>query len=128
MPEKGSVGASGDLAPLAHMALVLIGHGQAIYKGKMITGDSAMKKAGIPFVDLDAGEGLALINGTQVMTGIGALTIYNALNLLKTADIAAGISLEVLLALKIELDKKIHDVRPHPGQIISAENLRRITK
>lgn len=94
----------------------------------MITGDRAMKKAGIPFVDLDAGEGLALINGTQVMTGIGALTIYNALNLLKTADIAAGISLEVLLASNIELDKKIHDVRPHPGQIISAENLRRITQ
>jgi histidine ammonia-lyase len=128
IPEKGSVGASGDLAPLAHMALVLIGHGQAIYKGKMITGDRAMKEAGIPFVDLDAGEGLALINGTQVMTGIGALTIYNALNLLKTADIAAAMSLEVLLASNIELDKKIHAVRPHPGQIISADNLRRITQ
>ena len=128
IPEKGSRGASGDLAPLAHMALVLIGHGQAIYKGKMITGDRAMKEAGITFVDLDAGEGLALINGTQVMTGIGALTIYNALNLLKTADIAAAMSLEVLLASNIELDKKIHDVRPHPGQIISADNLRRILK
>lgn len=128
MPEKGSVGASGDLAPLAHMALVLIGYGQAIYKGKIMNGDRAMKEAGIPFVDLDAGEGLALINGTQVMTGIGALTVYNALNLLKTADIAAGMSLEVLLASNIELDKKIHDVRPHPGQIISADNLRRITQ
>jgi histidine ammonia-lyase len=77
---------------------------------------------------LEAGEGLALINGTQVMTAIGALTVYDALNLLKTADIAAGISLEVLLASNMELDKKIHDVRPHPGQIISADNLRRITK
>jgi histidine ammonia-lyase len=128
MPEKGSVGASGDLAPLAHMALVLIGQGQAISKGKMVTGECAMKEAGITFVHLDAGEGLALINGTQVMTGIGALTIYNALNLLKTADIAAAMSLEVLLASNIELDKKIHDVRPHPGQIISADNLRRITQ
>ena len=87
-----------------------------------------MEKAGINLVDLDAGEGLALINGTQVMTAIGALAVYDALNLLKTADIAAGMSLEVLLASNIELDKKIHDVRPHPGQIISADNLKRITQ
>ena len=116
------------MAPLAHMALVLVGQGQAIYKGRICSGKAAMEEAGINLVDLDAGEGLALINGTQVMTAIGALTVYDALNLLKTADIAAGMSLEVLLASNIELDKKIHDVRPHPGQIISADNLRRITR
>jgi len=125
MPEKGSVGASGDLAPLAHMFLVLVGQGEAIYKSKLLSGKVAMEEAGINLVDLDAGEGLALINGTQVMTAIGALAVYDALNLLKTADVAAGMSLEVLLASNIELDKKIHDVRPHPGQIISADNLRR---
>lgn len=126
MPEKGSVGASGDLAPLAHMALVLVGQGQALFKGRIFSGKAAMEEAGIQLVDLDAGEGLALINGTQVMTAIGAITVCDALNLLKTADIAAGMSLEVLLASNVELDKKIHDVRPHPGQIISADNLRRI--
>ncbi|MDQ1271961.1 MAG: histidine ammonia-lyase [Planctomycetota bacterium] len=126
MPEKGSVGASGDLAPLAHMFLILVGQGQAFYKGRILRGKAAMEEAGIPLVDLDAGEGLALINGTQVMTAIGAITICDALNLLKMADIAAGMSLEVLLASNVELDKKIHDARPHPGQITSADNLRRI--
>lgn len=126
MPEKGSVGASGDLAPLAHMALVLVGQGQALFKGRIFSGKTAMEEAGIQLVDLDAGEGLALINGTQVMTAIGAITVCDAVNLLKAADIAAGMSLEVLLASNVELDKKIHDVRPHPGQIISADNLRRI--
>ncbi|HHT9106169.1 MAG TPA: histidine ammonia-lyase [Candidatus Wujingus californicus] len=128
MPEKGSVGASGDLAPLAHLALVLIGQGKAFYNGDILNGKDAMESTGINLVDLDAGEGLALINGTQVMTAIGAITVYDAMNLLKTADIAAGMSLEVLLASNIELDKKIHEVRPHPGQIISADNLRRITR
>jgi histidine ammonia-lyase len=128
MPEKGSVGASGDLAPLAHMALVLVGQGKASLYGDILSGKDAMKKAGIPLIELDAGEGLALINGTQVMTAIGALAVCDALNLVKTADIAAGMSLEVLLASNIELDKKIHDVRPHPGQMISADNLRRITR
>lgn len=128
IPEKGSVGASGDLAPLAHLALVSVGQGRAVFQGRELPGGEAMKDAGVHLVDLDAGEGLALINGTQVMTAIGALAVSGALNLLKTADIAAGMSLEVLLASNMELDKKIHDVRPHPGQIISADNLRRITQ
>src|SRR3990167_6881322 len=128
MPEKGSVGASGDLAPLAHMFLVLVGQGEAIYKSKLLSGKAAMEEAGINFVDLVGGGGVGVFNGTQVMRAIGALTVCDALNLLKTADIAAGMSLEVLLASNIELDKKIHDVRPHPGQIISADNLRRITQ
>lgn len=126
MPEKGSVGASGDLAPLAHMALVLLGEGRALFDGKLLCGDDAMKYANIEQVTLEAGEGLALINGTQVMTAIGVMNVYDALKLLKTADIAAGISMEVLLASNIELDKRIHKARPHTGQIISANNLRRI--
>ncbi len=128
IPEKGSVGASGDLAPLAHMALVLVGQGQALFRGRVLGGKAAMEESGISLVDLDAGEGLALINGTQVMTAIGAITVCDATNILKTADIAAGMSLEVLLASNVELDKKIHDARPHPGQIVSADNLRRIIR
>ncbi|MFQ5713488.1 MAG: histidine ammonia-lyase [Candidatus Scalinduaceae bacterium] len=128
IPEKGSVGASGDLAPLAHLALVLIGEGEAIYKDKLLPGKQAMKEAGIKVCELEAGEGLALINGTQVMTGVGALVVNDSDKLLKTADIAAGMSLEVLLGSNIELNEKIHRVRPHNGQLISAENLRGITK
>ncbi|MFQ5963531.1 MAG: histidine ammonia-lyase [Candidatus Scalinduaceae bacterium] len=128
IPEKGSVGASGDLAPLAHLALVLIGEGKAMHKGKLLPGRQAMSEAGIRLCELEAGEGLALINGTQVMTGIGALVVNDSIRLLKTADIAAGISLEVLLGSNIELNENIHRVRPHSGQNISAQNLRRITE
>ena len=128
IPEKGSVGASGDLAPLSHLALVLIGEGKAIYKGKLLPGKKAMKEAGIKLCELRAGEGLALVNGTQVMTGIGALIVNDSDKLLKTSDIAAGMSLEVLLGSNMELNEKIHKVRPHDGQMISADNLRRITK
>ncbi|GJQ59804.1 MAG: hypothetical protein D8M57_13330 [Candidatus Scalindua sp. AMX11] len=127
VPEKGSVGASGDLAPLAHVALVLIGEGKAVYKGKRLSGMQAMRAAHIPIIELDAGEGLSLVNGTQVMTGSGALTVYEAVRLLKTADIAAGMSLEVLLGSNIELNEKIHAARPHNGQLLSAENLRTLT-
>jgi histidine ammonia-lyase len=128
IPEKGSVGASGDLAPLAHLALVLIGEGGAVFKDKLLSGKKAMKEAGISLCELEAGEGLALINGTQVMTGIGALVVNDSIRLLKNAVIAAAISLEVLLGSNIELNEKIHKVRPHNGQIISADNLRRITE
>ena len=128
IPEKGSVGASGDLAPLAHLTLVLIGEGKAVFKGKLLSGKKAMKGAGIGLCELEEGEGLALINGTQVMTGIGALVVSDAIRLLKTAQIAAGMSLEVLLGSNIELNEKIHKVRPHNGQRISADNLRRITE
>ena len=128
IPEKGSVGASGDLAPLSHLALVLIGEGKAIYKDKLLTGKQAMKAAGVKLCELEAGEGLALINGTQVMTGVGALVVNDSVKLLKTADIAAGMTLEVLLGSNIELNEKIHRARPHNGQITCAENLRRITK
>ena len=128
IPEKGSVGASGDLAPLAHLALVLIGEGKAVFKGKLLSGKKAMKEAEIGLCELEEGEGLALINGTQVMTGIGALVVNDSVRLMKTAEIAAGMSLEVLLGSNIELNEKIHRVRPHNGQKISADNLRRITE
>jgi len=128
IPEKGSVGASGDLAPLAHLSLVLIGEGKAVYKNKLLPGKRAMKDAGIKLRELEAGEGLGLINGTQMMTGIGALVVNDSIKLLKTADIAAGMSLEVLLGSSVELNENIHRVRPHNGQAISAENLRRITE
>ncbi len=126
IPEKGSVGASGDLAPLAHMGLVLIGEGEAVYNNKRLPGAEAMKKAGIPLLQLEEGEGLAAINGTQVMTALGALIIHDSINLAKTADIAAGMTLEVLRGSHVELDRRIHETRPHPGQSRCAENLRKI--
>ena len=92
IPEKGSLGASGDLAPLSHMVLPMIGLGQAEYEGEIMAGEEAMEKAGIPVIELTAKEGLALINGTQVMTALAALTVYDSLNIIKTADIAAALA------------------------------------
>ncbi|MDY6854116.1 MAG: histidine ammonia-lyase [Thermodesulfobacteriota bacterium] len=128
VPEKGSVGASGDLAPLAHLSLVLIGLGEAFYKGKRVSGAVALKRSGLAPLDLEAGEGLALVNGTQVMTAIGGLALYDADMLSKVTDIAAAMSLEVLMGSRTEFDPMIHDVRPHPGQAIAADNMRRITQ
>ncbi|GJL77126.1 MAG: histidine ammonia-lyase [Nitrospinaceae bacterium] len=127
VPEKGSVGASGDLAPMAHLSLVLIGRGQALSKGRWISGRLALKRAKIAPVVLAEGEGLALINGTQVMTAIGAWTLHQATQLAKIADIAASMSLEVLLGTNTQLHKRIHHIRPHKGQIQSAANMRQIT-
>jgi histidine ammonia-lyase len=97
IPAKGSVGASGDLAPLSHMSLVLIGEGKAEYQGKEMSGKEAMEKANIKPVQLEFKEGIALNNGTQLMTAIATLTVYDAENLIKTAEIAAALSLEALL-------------------------------
>jgi len=128
VPEKGSVGASGDLAPLAHLCLVLIGQGEAFYEGQRISGIEALKKCGLKPLQLKAGEGLALVNGTQVMTAIGGLSIYDAVKLSKMTDIAAAMSLEVLMGSKTEFDQRIHQVRPHPGQAAAADNMDRITR
>ena len=128
IPEKGSVGASGDLAPLAHLALVLIGKGEAFYKGQLLTGRQALNKCGLKPLQLEAGEGLALVNGTQVMTAIGGLAVYDAGLLAKLTDIAAAMSLEVLMGSRTEFDPKIHEVRPHPGQAAAADNMARITQ
>jgi histidine ammonia-lyase len=126
IPEKGSVGASGDLAPLAHLCLILIGQGEAFYEGQRIPGAEALKRCGMDPLKLEAGEGLALVNGTQVMTAIGGLTVYDSLRLSKMSDIAAAMSLEVLMGSKTEFDPRIHKVRPHPGQAAAAENMDRI--
>jgi len=128
VPEKGSVGASGDLAPLAHLCLVLIGQGEAFYEGQRISGIEALQKCGLNPLQLKAGEGLALVNGTQVMTAIGGLSIYDAVKLSKMTDIAAAMSLEVLMGSKTEFDQRIHHVRPHPGQAAAADNMDRITR
>lgn len=123
IPEKGSLGASGDLAPLAHMVLVMLGEGEAIYKGRTMPGKEAMEKAGIETVELVAKEGLALINGTQVMTSVGAHTIYDAINLSKTADIAAALTVEALNGITDAFDPRVHEVRGHEGQINTGSNL-----
>jgi histidine ammonia-lyase len=128
VPEKGSVGASGDLAPLAHLSLVLIGLGEASFKGKRVSGAVALERSGLAPLDLEACEGLALINGTQVMTAIGGLTLYDTDMLSKITDIAAAMTLEVLMGSRTEFDPMIHHVRPHPGQAIAADNMQRITR
>lgn len=116
IPEKGSLGASGDLAPLSHMVLPMIGCGEAEYQGECLPGAEAMQRAGIPLIELCEKEGLALINGTQAMTSVGALAVYDALNLLKTADIAAALSFEAHNGVTDALDHRVHDPRPHKGQ------------
>jgi histidine ammonia-lyase len=128
VPEKGSVGASGDLIPLAHLSLVLIGLGKAFYNQKEMSGSDALNYCGLTPLRLESAEGLALINGTQVMTAIGGLAVYDALNLAKLTDIAAAVSLEVLMGSRMEFDPRIHHVRPHPGQALSADNMYRITR
>lgn len=123
IPEKGSLGASGDLAPLAHMVLVMLGEGEAYYKGERMPGNKAMELANITTVELTSKEGLALINGTQVMTSVGALALYDGMNLAKIADIAAALTAESLNGIVTAYDKKVHEVRPHNGQINTAKNL-----
>lgn len=128
IPEKGSLGASGDLAPLSHMVLTLIGEGDAEYKGEVMAGAEAMKKAGIPVVELAAKEGLALINGTQVMTAIGVNVLWDAMDLAKTADITAAMTMEALNGITKAFDPKVHKVRGHKGQMDVAKNLLHILK
>lgn len=120
IPEKGSLGASGDLVPLAHMVLPMLGLGMAEYEGIEYCGEEAMRKAGIPIIELCAKEGLALINGTQAMTAVGALTVYDAIDLIKIADIAAALSFEAHNGIVDALDHRLHEVRPHKGQLDSA--------
>jgi histidine ammonia-lyase len=127
VPEKGSVGASGDLAPTAHLGLVLIGRGEAFCRGERISGAAALERIGLSPLALAAGEGLALINGTQVMTAIGVLVVHDAVRLTKMADIACAMSLEVLMGSNSEFDPRIQRIRPHPGQILTADNMLRLT-
>ncbi|HEY9766353.1 MAG TPA: histidine ammonia-lyase [Chroococcales cyanobacterium] len=123
LPSQGSVGSSGDLAILAHLALVLIGEGQAEFEGKKYQGREALEKAFLSPVELEAKEGLALINGTQAQTALGCLVMQKANNLAKVADIACAMSLEALKGTSSAYRPELHALRPHPGQIKSAANL-----
>ncbi len=128
VPEKGSVGASGDLVPMAHLALVMIGEGEAFVDGIRMSGAKALASRNLDPLELAAGEGLALINGTQFMIALGCLALHDALNLCKHADIAASMSLETLMGTRTAFDPRIHQVRPHQGQIMAAQNMLKITE
>ena len=129
IPEKGSLGASGDLAPLSHMVLVMLGLGKAYYKDVLYDGEMALKKAKLkPIKELSSKEGLALINGTQVMTSVGAHATYDAINLMKHLDVAASLSMEALRGIICAFDPKIQEVRGHLGQISTAKNINKILK
>ena len=126
IPSQGSLGASGDLAPLAHLALVLIGEGEAMLHGKRLNGRSALQKAGLSPVVFEAKEGLGVLNGTGQMVGMGALLVRRAINLAITADIAASLTLEALKGTDRAYDARAHAVRPHPRQIECAAFLRQL--
>jgi histidine ammonia-lyase len=124
VPRQGSVGASGDLAPLAHMTLTLIGEGEAFYRGERMPSARALQLAGLEPIALGAKEGLALVNGTEVMTGIAALCLLRAERLIAAADVIGAMSLEAFLGTDRVFDRRINALRPHPGQIRVADNLR----
>jgi len=126
IPEKGSLGASGDLAPLAHFACVLIGEGEAEFQDERLRGAAALEKAGLRPVTLAAKEGLALTNGTTVMTAVGMLETWKAKRLADVADVAGCLSLEALNGTVSAFDERIHALRPHPRQIDCARHLREI--
>jgi histidine ammonia-lyase len=123
IPEKGSVGASGDLAPLAHLALVVIGEGEAFYNGERMAGAEALRRAGLQPLALAAKEGLALLNGTQAMTAVGALAVARARRVVRLADLAGAMSLEALKGTPAAFDARIQAARPHAGQIAAAAHL-----
>jgi histidine ammonia-lyase len=126
IPAQGSVGASGDLAPLAHLALCLIGEGRARVKGREMSGKQALKLVGLKPIRLGAKEGLALTNGTQFMTAHGTLNLLEAEYLCDVADATGAMSVEALRGTVTAFSPEIHRVRAHPGQVKSAENVRRI--
>lgn len=127
IPAQGSVGASGDLAPLSHLALPLIGEGQAYVRGELLPGREALSRVGLAPLELAPKEGLALINGTQAMTGIGILAWADGESLAFWADAAASLTLEALRANRTAFDPRIHRIRPFQGQQRSAEHIRRLT-
>jgi histidine ammonia-lyase len=126
VPSRGSLGASGDLAPLAHLALPLVGEGWVELGGERLPGGEALRRAGLEPITLEAKEGLALINGTQFMAAIGALVLARALRLAKAADLAAAQSVEAVRGSRTPFAPEIQALRPHPGQVASAENLYRL--
>jgi histidine ammonia-lyase len=128
IPSQGSVGASGDLAPLAHLAEVIIGEGEAIYQARKMTGAEALRLAGLAPLTLEAKEGLALLNGTQGMQSLLTLAVHAAEILVETADVAAALSLDALRGSPAAFDEKIGRVRPFPGHATTAANLRRLNE
>src|ERR687895_564159 len=124
IPSKGSVGSSGDLAPLAHLGLVLIGEGEATYEGEALPGGEALTRAGLRPVTLSAKEGLAIINGTHLMAAAGALAVRDARRLLDAAVVAAALSLEAFKGSTVPFDARLHELRPQPGGAAVAARLR----
>src|SRR5947207_260830 len=123
IPEKGSVGASGDLAPLAHLALSLIGEGEAFFQGERMESREALRRAGLKPAELQAKEGLALLNGTQAMHAVGGLALLRAKRLIRVVDVAGATSLEALKGTPAAFDPRLQDARPHPGQREVAKHL-----
>lgn len=126
IPSRGSVGASGDLAPLAHMALAMIGEGDVERDGHVIPAARALAEAGLPPVVLRPKEGLALVNGTQVLTAVGLLALHDAGHLALAADVVGAMSLEAVLGTPDAFDRRVVEARPHPGQVASGALLRRL--
>jgi histidine ammonia-lyase len=124
VPSRGSVGASGDLAPLAHLALALIGEGEVFMEGKRVPATNALASAGLSPLRLKAKEGLALLNGTQAMASVGGLSLFRAQRVVRLFDLAGAMSLEGLRGTPAAFDARIHEARPHPGQIAAAAHLR----
>ena len=123
IPEKGSVGASGDLAPLAHLSLALIGEGESFFRGERLEGLEALRRAGLTPAQLQAKEGLALLNGTQAMHAVGGLALFRAIRLTSVADVAGAMSLEALKGTPAAFDLRVHNARPHAGQKRSAAHM-----
>lgn len=128
IPEKGSVGASGDLAPLAHLALTAIGEGEAYHQDELISGAAALERAGIAPLELEAKEGITLLNGTQAMAAVGGLALERAERVCRLADVAAAMTLEALKGTPVAFDERIHSARPHPGQSEVAAHLRELLR
>src|SRR6516165_539543 len=126
VPSRGSVGASGDLAPLAHVALALVGEGRVNLEGKTQESGPALKRLGLKPLTLEAKEGVSLINGTQAMLALGLLALREAETLVDTADVAGSMSLDALRGSPAAFDERLHNARPHPGQLQTARNLGRL--
>src|SRR5512147_986607 len=124
VPSQGSVGASGDLAPLAHLALALVGEGECAFGGHRLPGAEVLRACGLVPVVLEPKEGLALINGTQLTTAVGGLAAAEALRLARSADVVGAMTLDALEGTDAAFDPRIHAARPHPGQAASARNLK----